>query len=201
MPSAGARKNLVRTLLVLGAILVYVTAHARFFLYAVPHAAADILPSYGTLPDFKLVRQDGASFGSDQMRGKLWVADFMFTRCPNQCPMMSLKFGALQKELPDDVRLVSFSVDPVNDTPERLRDYGRTYGAEEKRWTFLTGDPAVLRGILDAAHVGNSGDPNLHSLRFVLLDKTLGVRGYYDSTDAGSLDKMKKDIRQLGKEK
>src|SRR5258708_40040602 len=80
--------------------------------------------SYGTVPEFVLVNQDGQNFGSAQLRGKIWIADFIYTTCPGPCPMISSRMSELQKPLEkSDVHLVSFSVDPAKDTPQVLRGY------------------------------------------------------------------------------
>ena len=75
------------------------------------------------VPNFTLVDQDGRPFGNAQSSGHPWVADFIYTTCATQCPLMSLKMQSLQGQLPEDVKLVSFSVDPQHDTPTVLADY------------------------------------------------------------------------------
>src|SRR5256714_10767981 len=80
--------------------------------------------SYGTVPGFQLTNQNGQPFGSAQLAGKIWIADFIYTTCPGPCPMISSRMSELQKPLQKtDVHLVSFSVDPEKDTPEVLRGY------------------------------------------------------------------------------
>ena len=125
---------------------------------------------------------------------------FYVRTLPNQCPMMSAKFSLLQKSLPHSIQLASFSVDPQNDTPEKLSAYAKNYGADETRWFFLTGQKATIDRILSALHLGNGSDPNLHSLRFILLDEKLRVRGYYNSEDSEALEQLKRDIQKLSKD-
>jgi cytochrome oxidase Cu insertion factor (SCO1/SenC/PrrC family) len=104
--------------------------------------------SYGTVPSFQLVNQNGQAFGSAQIAGKIWIADFIYTTCPGPCPMISSRMSELQKPLEKtDVHLVSFSVDPEKDTTEVLRGYAEKLQAEPVRWDFLT-------------------DPNLRSINF-----------------------------------
>src|SRR3989441_8540501 len=94
---------------------------------------------YGTVPGFQLTNQNGQPFGSAQLSGKIWIADFIYTTCPGPCPMISSRMSELQKPLEKtDVHLVSFSVDPEKDTPEVLRGYAEMLRAEPKRWDFLT---------------------------------------------------------------
>src|SRR6266446_2734058 len=126
--------------------------------------------SYGTVPEFVLLNQDGKNFGSAQLRGKIWIADFIYTTCPGPCPMISTRMSEMQKPLEKtDVQLVSFSVDPEKDTPEVLRSYAEKLHARDERWKFLTGDRATIynlsqNGFKLAATSDASGIP-LHSSR------------------------------------
>ncbi len=155
------------------------------------------LPAHAQIPAFELTERSGKIVTDAQMRGRVWVADFIFTRCSNQCPMMSAKLSLLQQSLPGFVSFVSFSVDPLHDTPEQLRIYAQNYRADENRWLFLTGQKETVDRILSTLHLGNGSDPNLHSLRFVLMDEKLQVRGYYNSEDPQALEQLKRDVRRL----
>src|SRR5436189_158077 len=101
--------------------------------------------SYGGVPSFQLVNQNGQPFGSAQLAGKIWIADFIYTTCPGPCPMISSRMSELQKPLEKtDVHLVSFSVDPAKDTPQVLRGYAEKLQAEPGRWDFLTGPQSTI---------------------------------------------------------
>src|SRR5256885_7300127 len=101
--------------------------------------------SYGTVPEFVFVNQDGKNFDSAQLRGKIWIADFIYTTCPGPCPMISSRMSELQKPLgKTDVHLVSFSVDPEKDTPDVLHRYAEKLQAEPDRWDFLTGPKSAI---------------------------------------------------------
>src|SRR2546426_5520902 len=101
--------------------------------------------SYGTVPSFQLTNQNGQPFGSAQLSGKIWIADFVYTTCPGPCPMISSRMSELQKPLQKtDVHLVSFSVDPDKDTPEVLRGYADKLQAQPSRWDFLTGPKSTI---------------------------------------------------------
>src|SRR2546425_3255620 len=103
------------------------------------------VPSYGMVPPFQLVNQNGQPFGSAQLNGKIWIADFIFTSCRGPCPLISTRMSELQKPLEKtDVHLVSFTVDPAKDTPEILRGYAEKLHAESGRWDFLTGPPSTI---------------------------------------------------------
>src|SRR5204862_4372361 len=163
--------------------------------------------SYGTVPEFLLVNQDGQNFGSAQLAGKIWIADFIYTTCPGPCPMISMRMSELQKPLEKtDVHLVSFSVDPEKDTPEVLRGYAEKLRAEPKRWDFLTGAKSA---IYDLSHKGfrlavsdgsdEAGIP-VHSTRLVLVDRHGEIRGYYEATEADAVTKLLADTSHLLRE-
>src|SRR5213594_939236 len=163
--------------------------------------------SYGTVPEFVLLNQDGKNFGSAQLRGKIWIADFIYTTCPGPCPMISTRMSELQKPLEKtDVHLVSFSVDPEKDTPEVLRGYAEKLHAEPKHWDFLTGPKSA---IYDLSHKGfrlavsdgsdEAGIP-VHSTRLVLVDRHGEIRGYYEATEADAVTKLLADTSHLLRE-
>lgn len=100
---------------------------------------------YGSVPPFQLTNQRSEPFGSEQLTGKIWIADFVFTSCPGPCPMISSRMSELQKPLEEtDVDLVTFTVDPETDTPEVLRAYAERLHARDSRWDFLTGDKTAI---------------------------------------------------------
>ncbi len=153
------------------------------------------------LPNFSLTDQHGAYVGLSDFRGKIWVADFIFTSCVTICPPMTGEMAALQEEfLTDDLHFVSFSVDPERDTPEVLFGYADRYGADKDRWSFLTGEKKT---IYQLAHdgfnlaAGDQGSEILHSSRFVLIDREGQVRDYYDSRSKVALQNLRRDIKTL----
>jgi protein SCO1/2 len=163
--------------------------------------------SYGTVPNFELVNQEGQPFGSAQLAGKIWIADFIYTSCPGPCPMISMRMSELQKPLEKtDVHLVSFSVDPTRDTPEVLRSYAEKLHTEPQRWDFLTGPKSV---IYDLSHNGfklavsdgsNEARIPVHSTRMVLVDRDGEIRGYYEATEADAVTKLLADTSHLLRE-
>jgi protein SCO1/2 len=120
------------------------------------------LPSFTAVPPFALIAQDGRQVTRDDYAGRVWIADFVFTKCPGPCPMLTSHMRQVQDRLVErslDVPLVSFSVDPETDAPEVLTEYGKTFGADFSRWTFLTGDKQeiydlILHGFLLAVSDG-----------------------------------------------
>jgi cytochrome oxidase Cu insertion factor (SCO1/SenC/PrrC family) len=163
--------------------------------------------SYGTVPAFELVNQNGQPFGSAQLAGKIWIADFIYTTCPGPCPMISSRMSELQKPLEkSDVHLVSFSVDPEKDTPQVLRGYAEKLQADPARWDFLTGPKSAIYklshdGFKLAVSDGRDeqGIP-VHSTRMVLVDRHGQIRGYYDVAEADGLTKLLADTNHLLRE-
>jgi cytochrome oxidase Cu insertion factor (SCO1/SenC/PrrC family) len=163
--------------------------------------------SYGTVPNFELTNQNNQPFGSTQLAGKIWIADFIFTSCPGPCPMVSSRMSELQRPLEKtDVHLVSFSVDPEKDTPEVLRGYADKLKAQPARWDFLTGSKSTIydlskNGFKLAVSDGSeeAGVP-VHSTRMVLVDRHGGIRGYYEATAADAVTKVLADTSHLLRE-
>jgi protein SCO1/2 len=161
------------------------------------------LPDYGVVPPFQLVSQDGGAFNSGILKGNIWVADFFFTTCPGPCPRMTSQMHQIQEaawRIPN-VKLVSFTVDPARDTPQKLAAYAKAHHADPEHWYFLTGPQATLNHLgLDAFKL-NSVDGSLqHSTRFTLVDKSGHIRGYYDTSDPKSIPKLVADIHALARE-
>lgn len=169
------------------------------------------LARYGTLPDFRLVERSGRPFTRAGLAGKIWVADFIFTRCAGACPAMTARMARLRHEVPADVTFVSFTVDPANDTPETLTRYATTFRADE-RWLFVTGAQKDLYALstggfkLEAMEVppeeqkGQGDGPFLHSAKFILVDGRGEIRGYYDSDDEDDVKTLVADVGRLQKE-
>jgi len=163
--------------------------------------------SYGSVPEFELVNQDGKAFGSHELRGKVWIADFIYTTCPGPCPMISSRMSELQKPFEKtDVHLVSFTVDPAKDTPQVLRGYAEKLQAEPGRWDFLTGPQSTIynlsrNGFKLAVSDGSeeSGIP-VHSTRMILVDRHGAIRGYYDAAEVDAVTKMVADTTHLLRE-
>ncbi len=104
------------------------------------------LPVYGTVPDFALTDQSGRPVQRGNLDGKVWIASFIFTNCPDECPLMTSDLARLQSDMAHmaDFRLVSISVDPERDTPVVLSQYAERFNANPERWFFLTGDKQAI---------------------------------------------------------
>jgi protein SCO1 len=156
----------------------------------------------GTLPAFTLTDQRGQPFGTRELAGRVWVADFIFTACQEACPLLSQKMaevGRRARHLGPDFHLVSISVDPARDTPARLAEYGERYGANPIAWSFLTGPAEAIEAAVEGGFkVGmgkekvsggadGSGDfwQIFHGENLVLIDRQLRIRGYFSATPEG----------------
>ena len=188
-------------------LIPLVTAALLFALwqYEVARLGTRAMPSFGIVPPFQLIDQNNQPFGSAQLLGKIWIADFIYTTCPGPCPMISSRMSEMQKPLEKtDVQLVSFSVDPEKDTPEVLRSYAEKLHARDERWKFLTGDRTTIynlsqNGFKLAATNDASGIP-LHSSRLILVDRSGVIRGYYDATSPDAVTKVLADASHLHRE-
>ncbi len=169
-------------------------------------------PPLWALPRYSLTDQNGHPFGSEDLRGHVYVASFFFTRCPSVCPAVMGAMSRLQEQLAkgemDRVRLVSISVDPAEDTPLRLEEYGHRFGQDPARWALLTGDPETVRKLLfegfkvplgDRRELGGGLYDIAHTAKLALVDGQGRVRGFYDATDRG-LDEAFHRARRVLKE-
>ncbi len=144
------------------------------------------------LPAFQLVDEHGRRFDSADMRGKVWVVDFIFTSCPVICPSLTKKMAELvqKTESDSDIRFLSVSVDPENDTPAKLTSFVEKFGVVSPRWSLVTGDPKVVEDtVLRGFKVGMGKDSagNLfHGEHFVLVDKDGRARGFFLANDEGT---------------
>jgi cytochrome oxidase Cu insertion factor (SCO1/SenC/PrrC family) len=201
---AALRRGLIWTLLVV-ALVAVVTATAVDRL-----RRPEPPPVFDPVPAFSLTNRDGRAVRLQDLKGKPWIADFVFTRCPASCPLMTARMAKLNRELPDDVdvRLVSFSVDPEHDTPQVLQRYAESYKAPA-RWLFLTGGKDEIYRLsrqgfklgIDIPPPPAPGapapEPILHSTRFVLVDGQGRIRGYYDGFDEESMKKLVRDLEAV----
>lgn len=173
-------------------------------------AQAGSLPVMQTLPDFSLTGIDGKPVTRAALAGRVWVADFIFTRCAGPCPAMQTRMSQLAARFKNDrnIQMVTFTVDPERDTPAALAEYAGLMKADTTRWYFLTGTKEAVwelskKGFLLGAGENEKGTPEydkmpfIHSTRFVLVDQQSRVRGYYDGVDPKALAKLMDDARAL----
>jgi protein SCO1/2 len=150
-------------------------------------------PVLWQVPAFTLVDSLGRPFGSEALRGHVYVANFFFTRCPSVCPTLMKGMATLQRRFRDDnletIRLVSISVDSY-DTPERLHDAEPGYGVDPSRWVLLTGPRERVRSLaVDGFRValgeGDGVADIAHAAKLLLVDGSGALRGVYDGDELG----------------
>ena len=162
-----------------------------------------------TVPSFSFTNQNNEALTNEFVEDKIWVADYFFTKCTSICPKLSFHLEKVQDAFKEDdeVKLISFTVDPERDTPATLKTYAANYHANLSHWQFVTGSKKDLyafarKGLFIIATDGDGGaDDFIHSENLVLIDKHKHIRGYYDGTSDTEVDQLIKDIKGLKKEK
>jgi protein SCO1/2 len=159
---------------------------------------------------FKLTNQFGREVSLDEWKGRIVIANFIFTSCPTICPELTRNMRKLQvafKKTDSLVRFVSFTVDPERDTPERLKAFGDRHQVDHDTWWMLTGPKSEIYDIALREFKANiaqaeSADTNfIHTDKFFLLDKDRVVRGWYSGLDSARLDVVIRDVVLLNMER
>ena len=178
-----------------------------------PVAESNSLPILGTLSEFRLVNQSAEPYGTDDLDGQVWIANFIFTRCTATCPAQTRELSLLQRHWQDgagrsEVQLVSITVDPDHDTPEILQAYATQNDADPELWSFLTGATDDIRrlsreqfflAVEDAP--SEAASPITHSSKFVLIDPYRRIRGFYDGLSAEERDQLVRDVGRVREER
>ncbi len=159
------------------------------------------LPILGQVPDFSLTERTGATYGSNDLHGKVWVASFLFTSCQMQCPIITAKVQRVQNKFlfKDNFRSVSFTTDPERDTAQVLKNYAVKANADPYKWLFLTGPKDELLSLISTGFKLSTDptNPTIHSEKLVLVDHLRRIRGYYDANDDDQVNRLMKDTRSL----
>jgi len=180
------------------------------------------LKNYGSVPDFTFTERSGRKISLDDLKGKVWVAQFFYTNCTDICPLIVPQMGLLHLEYLNDPdfrsagRFVSITVDPERDTPEVLSKYAEHFSADPDLWLFLTGDKvATYRLAQQGFKLGIGEQPNppevvkktgeekefFHSNELILVDRKAQIRGYYSGIDAEAMVRLRRDLKTLLAEK
>ena len=171
------------------------------------------------IADFSFINQNNEVVINDSLNGNIYIANFFFTLCPTICPVMTKNMAYVQSKLSvyPSIKFLSHTVDPLNDTPERMLDYvndlkGKNVSISLDNWDFVTGDKDELYEIAQSYFVNVSMDslaPGgfLHSEYFVLIDKEGKVRsgidqynnvvGVYDGTNDAQMKELVNDVKVL----
>lgn len=180
----------------LGVLMLVVVAGCR---------PGEPLPRIAEVPALEMRDQDGKPFTERELRGRVAVVSFMFTSCPDVCPILTNKLSGLRTNLlaqREQLRIVSISVDPEKDTPEVLKDFAQKHGADYPDWRFLTGPLAKLRDVVVSGFKQSldrgDGSPHgiMHGSHLVLVDQKGTIRGFYRSDEEGLL-LIARDARRL----
>ncbi|MGJ8665474.1 MAG: SCO family protein [Patiriisocius sp.] len=162
---------------------------------------------YHTVGDFSLTNQNGKTITQADYEGKIYIADFFFTTCQTICPIMTDNMEQLQEKLKNnpEVLLLSHSVMPEYDTPQRLKEYAIEKGVDDSKWNLVTGDKLEIYNLARKEYLAakeNPGDPLglVHTENFVLVDRQKRIRGFYDGTIEEDMDKVLNDIEILQNE-
>ena len=159
--------------------------------------------------DFSFLNQNGETITRSEVDGKVFVAEYFFTTCGTICPKMNKQMQRVQFEYAgeDDVRILSFTVDPEVDTVAQMKRYADSHGAKSGQWHFLTGSKEQLYKLArrsffvlkpaEAQNLGDVGSDFIHTNNFVLVDRLGRIRGYYDGTSKEDVDELILDIQRL----
>ena len=157
---------------------------------------------------FTLTNQNGITISEDDFQGKIYIADFFFTRCQTICPIMALNMSDLQEYYLNDkeIKFLSHSVTPIMDSVPVLRAYADKNGAVDGKWEITTGDKRQIYSLARKSYFavldeGDGGDQDfIHTEQFILIDKKGQIRGFYDGTDIEEMNRIYNDIEILNKE-
>lgn len=159
------------------------------------------------IEDFTFTNQDGEQLSKKDLKGKVWVADFIFTNCADVCPPMTANMAKLQdmikEEKLENVEIVSFSVDPTVDKPEVLKEYGQKFNVDFSNWSFLTGysqeeiEKFALESFKALVKKPEEGDQVIHGTDFYLIDQEGVMRKYYTGLKEVPFDQIIEDIKTL----
>lgn len=168
---------------------------------------------YGhTIGEFSFENQNGETITQADVDGKVYVAEYFFTTCGSICPIMNKQMQRVQKAYmrEQDLKILSFTVDPDVDTVEQMKRYAVEHEANDEQWHFLTGSKEDLYGLArksffvlkpaEAENLGDAGSDFIHTNNFVLVDRQRRIRGYYDGTSTAGVDSLIYDISRLLKE-
>ena len=168
------------------------------------------LQRFGAAPEFAFAERSGREVRLADLLEKVWVLDFIYTNCPDTCPLQTAQMKSLQDEFaPEkDLRLVSITVDPARDTSAALSEYAARFKADSERWLFLTGDKEAIYNLAqEGFHLAVAELPqqsrelsaatHAHSPRFVLIDRKGEIRGYYQAMDKQAVVRLRRDLKNL----
>ncbi|MBI1824866.1 MAG: SCO family protein [Planctomycetes bacterium] len=196
--------------MMIAAGLAIVAAVAVFAMSGVARSAvadAKLLPAAESpmVPPFSLIDSTGKTVTHEDLLGKVWVADFIFAGCGGPCPTITqnLQYVGMALKNEKDARFVTFTLDPKNDTPDVLADYGRRFQADPANWFFLTSKSEsamhelVEKGFLQTVQAATANAPIVHSTYFVVVDRVGRMRAFHDGLDVKSRRNVAEAVKSL----
>ncbi len=170
------------------------------------------IPRNHHIADFELINQDGKIISQKDFTGKIYVAEFFFTTCRTICPKMNSLLQKVNEKFKEDDRVMflSHTVMPERDSVPVLADYAKRFGADSKKWMFVTGEKKKIYELARKSYFavkleenfikgGLPGDEKdfIHTENFVLVDKNKRIRGFYDGTSEKDIDRLIQEIQIL----
>lgn len=164
---------------------------------------------YHTVPDFEFTNQENQKITQKILENKVTLVNFIFTSCPTICPKQTRQLQQIQEKLNklNNLNLLSFTVDPKRDTPEKLKQFGKKYAANFANWHFLRNNQQNVYNLgMNGFYLGMGKDDLaeggfFHSSNIVLIDQKKHIRGMYDSFDEKQINQLLVDVKFLLEEK
>jgi protein SCO1/2 len=186
---------------ILGALIIGI---GIWIFFQMPTQPAQVLPNLGQAPSFSLIDEQGHVFSSRKLKHRIWIVDFIYTKCKDTCPLITEKMEQLQNLFHNNskVLFVSLTVDPKYDTPAILKKFSKLHHANLKTWFFLTGarrkiDSIAQNGFKVTDAYNSKTNAFVHSSQFILVDQTGHICGYYDPLWPKDFHKLQMDIQTL----
>ncbi len=162
-----------------------------------------------TIGEFSFINQNSETITNKDVEGKVYVVEYFFTTCGTICPIMNKQMQRVQSALSKekDFRILSFTVDPEVDDVKQMKHYADIHKVDHSQWWFLTGKKEKLYELArksffvlkkaEVPQLGDAGSDFIHTNNFVLIDRKMRIRGYYDGTNVDEVDKLIKDVNLL----
>ena len=155
---------------------------------------------------FQFKNQDGENLSLGDLEGEVWIANFIFTSCETVCPPMTAHMKQIQNMIETeqlDTKIISFSVDPEVDTPEKIKEFAKPYEISFENWSFLTGytqneiEDLAFKSFKTFVQKPETGDQVAHGTSFYLVDQNGVVMKDYSGVNDPPYDQIIKDIKAL----
>jgi cytochrome oxidase Cu insertion factor (SCO1/SenC/PrrC family) len=197
-----AQRNLTILLWLLLGVAIYSMYASGLWRPRRPAEPQPIAQPRPEVPAFSLIDQNGNPFTNETLKGKPYVACFIFSRCVGPCPAMMQRMARIQDATRNaDIHLVSFTVDPQNDSPEVLKAYGQKFGADADKWTLATGKPDdiydLARRMMIAVQPAQDNNPIEHGTWLLLIAPDGKMHGHYSGQDDDGWRKLSEDALSL----